>query len=39
MGQESAVPDRKWVSKQLDGHQSFCNYILFPTDILKELDT
>lgn len=36
--QESAVLDRKWVSKQLDGHQSFYNYMIVLTDILKELD-
>jgi len=39
MGQESAVPDRKWVSKQLDGHQNFCNYTLLLTDFFKELNT
>lgn len=39
MEQESAVPDKKWVSKQLDGHQSFCNYTIFHTGMLKELET
>lgn len=39
MGQESAVPGKKWVSKQWDGHQAFCNYALFLTDVLKKLDT